>query len=715
MKPGNHAWIDQDKWLTIRFAKEEAKIDDVRQIINFLKETTWFGKAEYATIDFSQNDLGDDAAGVIFEYLGANKIKLKLFKYYQNKMTDRGLSKLANLLRNQDEGALELHLSHNRITAHGAAGFFRVLGTLEVYPTTFRNWPVPVWIRMEQNMIDAKYVLEALDKLQITYCLCEDRIKCCPTRCGARTDCPKLHLASFSDQLEEKAKASPKLEPKAKWSPKLEPKAKASPKLEPKAKASPKLEPKTKASPKLEPKAKSSPKLEPKNKKSPRGKKNDEGSVHSTEKGKTKGTGKGKGKDLLSAGKGKDGKKQTSQPKYSGKCNQWESGWWEEDWCEDDWEETSSWRGDEWWEDGWKNNWDWNTDGWKGGKGKGGRWSPREESNWSSPKPSSRSDRQASGSPTPATSSHRVDNSNGDYHDWDGGDWHHSGKGWDSHKGEGKGSDWRTDSNQSFPYRYRGSKVPSPLKLPPGLSSASTKHDGFKPLYIFLDSSAILKMTNPTDHCLLCFEQLLFLCAQKIMVNAPRESSGLALSPVQEAERIVFLITDVALDILGQIRRTTEDIELAQRIKWLKFGEDSALAFCYNWGILEIVQTKYHDTVTELTKKECDIARQYSLSDAVVSQMDFLLSWARMARSSEHEGSGERTVMLSGDSHLVSYWKKRRDQSVRCLYIEQLQVKEPAEWRYLGEIRSGRDVERLKIEKKRLTADILLRGILSSP
>merc|ERR1719158_1024903 len=109
---------------------------------------------------------------------------------------------------------------------------------------------------------------------------------------------------------------------------------------------------------------------------------------------------------------GKDGKKQTSQPKYSGKCNQWESGggWWEEDWCEDDWEETSSWRGDEWWEDGWKNNWDWNTDGWKGSKGKGGRWSPREDSNWSgtSPKPSSRSDRQASGSPTPATSSRRI-------------------------------------------------------------------------------------------------------------------------------------------------------------------------------------------------------------------------------------------------------------------------------------------------------------------
>lgn len=264
--------------------------------------------------------------------------------------------------------------------------------------------------------------------------------------------------------------------------------------------------------------------------------------------------------------------------------------------------------------------------------------------------------------------------------------------------------------------KNKNSKIPSPLQLPPGIGPGRASCSN--PLFIFLDSSAILKMAYPKGRCLLSFEQMLFLCAHKIMAYAPRSCARLPPMNVSDADRILFVITDVALDMLSHLRYTTEDAELAQRIKWLKSAEDSILVFCHTWGILEIVESKYDDVITAFSREERTIARQCNLNDIVISQIDFILLWARMSAepgASKHapaKTAPDRTVVLSGNKDLVAYWQKHRpNHAVKCFDIDQVQACEPQEWRLLSTARCGQEVERINDAKKCLTADIMLRGL----
>eukprot|EP00397_Hematodinium_sp_SG-2012_P011158 GEMP01011289.1.p1 GENE.GEMP01011289.1~~GEMP01011289.1.p1 ORF type:complete len:355 (+),score=63.78 GEMP01011289.1:1234-2298(+) len=299
-------------------------------------------------------------------------------------------------------------------------------------------------------------------------------------------------------------------------------------------------------------------------------------------------------------------------------------------------------------------------------------------------------------------------------------------------KGDWKKDDWsewkpeeRMDEARLY-VMHRNPKIPTPLQLPPGMAPARAK-DGVKPLYIFLDSVAILKMAYPKDRCLLCFEQLLFLCAHKLMAYSPRSGSGLPSMHVLESDRIIFIITDVALALLGDLGKTANNTELSNRIKCLMWGEDSLLAYCHTWGILEIVESKYDDVITEFAPEERAIARQqYSVSDATISQLDFILLWGRIsgvepdaltkaAAAREGRIHRGRTVILAGDKELIAYWRTRRyNHNIMCFDVDDMQLSQPEEWKPLAKTRCWEEVERLNATKTCLTADVLMRGFTSS-
>jgi len=257
------------------------------------------------------------------------------------------------------------------------------------------------------------------------------------------------------------------------------------------------------------------------------------------------------------------------------------------------------------------------------------------------------------------------------------------------------------------------SRMPSPLPIPPGLDvEVSDKNlDRERPFYVFIDAEAILKMAFPSDRCLFSFEQLAFLCSNQIMSHLPRFDSGLPImQSVQDNERILFIFTDLAMQMLFELAKSTDEDSLANKMLSLQFTETSYLPLGFARGFIEMVESKHHDNVVVLTDDEQAYGKRLNLSDDHICHIDFVFYWDRLLQGDV----ADRTILISGNKKVVQFFDQcLGKRSVRCFNIDELQSNIPQELSPFSSVSCWEQVEDLLANKKCLTADVLSKSLES--
>lgn len=106
-------------------------------------------------IDFSSNQLGDQGFYQILKQLFDLKIGAEKMRFDHNKLGRASAYALSGYIRNQPVPLLELHLSHNYFRRQGVDGLINLLGKDDRYPPVLKdNRPVPLWLRLENNIIE---------------------------------------------------------------------------------------------------------------------------------------------------------------------------------------------------------------------------------------------------------------------------------------------------------------------------------------------------------------------------------------------------------------------------------------------------------------------------------------------------------------------------------------------------------------------------------
>jgi len=252
------------------------------------------------------------------------------------------------------------------------------------------------------------------------------------------------------------------------------------------------------------------------------------------------------------------------------------------------------------------------------------------------------------------------------------------------------------------------SRMPSPLPIPPGLD---IDVPFARPFYVFIDAEAILKMAFPSDRCLFSFEQLAFLCSNQIMSHQPRYDSGLPImQSVQDNERILFIFTDLAMQMLFELAKSTDEDSLANKMLSLQFTETSYLPLGFARGFIEMVESKHHNSIVVLSEDERLYGKKLNLSDDHICHIDFIFYWDRLLRGD----TSDRTILVSGNKKVVQFFDQCLDKrSVRCFSIDELQTNTPKELSPFSSVSCWEQVEDLIANKKCLTADILSKSLES--
>jgi len=151
------------------------------------------------SVDVSDNALGDKGVQCVCEMMGAlfdvGLGYLKIFKAFKNQVGDQGAAFLASLIAMQTSAAgmlvREVHLSHNRITNHGAS---LLTGTAinTSYPALDGGFLRPLWLRLEQNLIANDFQPECKHCLATGSGRPGDR--CTPFNCSCSGRVPPLHV-----------------------------------------------------------------------------------------------------------------------------------------------------------------------------------------------------------------------------------------------------------------------------------------------------------------------------------------------------------------------------------------------------------------------------------------------------------------------------------------------------------------------------------------
>jgi len=167
------------------------------------------------------------------------------------------------------------------------------------------------------------------------------------------------------------------------------------------------------------------------------------------------------------------------------------------------------------------------------------------------------------------------------------------------------------------------------------------------PMYVFVDASAVRRMMGEG---FLTFQGLLNLCQQGHMKCTPPDDWPKPpwMGPVEERERIIFVVTDSVLDELADLADRPE----RKRVEWLRNSSDSYLQRCHSWGILEVLETKLHTQLMKLTPTQEQRARDLRISKRAVMMFDFASLW-----ESQIESEG-RVLFVTAN------------ESVRCFGVE---------------------------------------------
>eukprot|EP00933_Yihiella_yeosuensis_P027529 TRINITY_DN21428_c0_g1_i3.p1 TRINITY_DN21428_c0_g1~~TRINITY_DN21428_c0_g1_i3.p1 ORF type:complete len:571 (-),score=107.13 TRINITY_DN21428_c0_g1_i3:203-1915(-) len=161
-------------------------------------------------VDFSQNNMTNQMVWILLETLAQFEVHTAVLKLNSNQISQGGALAIAEFIHASDQAEVvyELDLSHNEIDDESALELLRTLHAKRPrYPpkredSSGKLVHVPVWVRLNHNRIQSPdQVRKTAEGEGITMCFASDRQACATTKCWESTECPLVHLCSFSLQV----------------------------------------------------------------------------------------------------------------------------------------------------------------------------------------------------------------------------------------------------------------------------------------------------------------------------------------------------------------------------------------------------------------------------------------------------------------------------------------------------------------------------------
>lgn len=178
--------VNFDGWRSLLQCHGNLEDESVTELELYRKD---FQRCE--TVDLAQNKFTHDALRYILPHC-LQFSGLEVLKLYKNEIGDAGAELLADFVE-KSPALRELHLSHNRIKAHGAVV---IVHAADRSRTNARS---PLWLRLERNAVEhAGDIAEALQE-KLSVCLRLDRHACKQAYCANHC---KVHLPFFLLQFE---------------------------------------------------------------------------------------------------------------------------------------------------------------------------------------------------------------------------------------------------------------------------------------------------------------------------------------------------------------------------------------------------------------------------------------------------------------------------------------------------------------------------------
>ncbi|CAE7272779.1 unnamed protein product [Symbiodinium sp. CCMP2456] len=222
---GSYVQVSDDGLLSIRLARMGLDVRAIQKFCAWLptelqrlkqaKVRTLYVSSEDIVlaydVDLSQNDLDDEAMRILLLTLKQARVVIGVAKFYQNRLSCRSAILLSQWIRSAPGVLFELHLSHNQIKTAGALELIQAVAETKSYPSArpgSKNWPLPLWLRLEHNDIPEAANFERKAELCVQAArpdtkgklICwfapRNRYGCRSDNCGHSTanHCPVFHI-----------------------------------------------------------------------------------------------------------------------------------------------------------------------------------------------------------------------------------------------------------------------------------------------------------------------------------------------------------------------------------------------------------------------------------------------------------------------------------------------------------------------------------------
>ena len=101
-------------------------------------------------LNFSNNQLDDDAIIKLFDTLIGFAAGVRILKLFRNRIGARGMDSIAQFFGLCPMAVSEIHLSHNQINSEAALALLTGVASNAIYPSEVTG---PIWCRLENNPI----------------------------------------------------------------------------------------------------------------------------------------------------------------------------------------------------------------------------------------------------------------------------------------------------------------------------------------------------------------------------------------------------------------------------------------------------------------------------------------------------------------------------------------------------------------------------------
>ncbi|CAK0899299.1 unnamed protein product [Prorocentrum cordatum] len=129
-----------------------------------------------SSLSLSRNELTDSSVKKVMRFLIQTRISVQMLKLFKNSFGDAGMQSIGEFISSQAaEPVQEIHLSHNQITWRGALAVFGAVKDCGLYPCNRGKDGTPLWLRMENNLIDWNNVISKLDEWKMHMSIGDNR------------------------------------------------------------------------------------------------------------------------------------------------------------------------------------------------------------------------------------------------------------------------------------------------------------------------------------------------------------------------------------------------------------------------------------------------------------------------------------------------------------------------------------------------------------